>query len=72
MGVGCVHCRERHLEQSRIARQRSLLTDEDRRLLCIFTKPLVLASQRNPCASTRSARPTAVLMNFVLPANYHL
>jgi hypothetical protein len=71
LGAGCLHCRERHMEQSRLVR-RSLLTDDDRRVLCIFTKPLILASQSKPCASTRSARPAAFLGNCVLPANYHL
>ena len=71
MGAGCLHCRERHLEQSRLVR-RSLLTDDDRRALCIFTKPLILASQSKPCASARSAMPAALRFNSVLPANYHL
>ena len=71
MGAGCIHCKELHVEQSRL-RRRSLLTDDDRRALCIFTKPLILASQRNPCASARSARPAAYQFNSVLPANYHL
>ena len=71
LGAGCLHCRERHLEQSRLVR-RSLLTDADRIALCIFTKPLILASQSKPCVSTRSARPAALRFNSVLPANYRL
>jgi hypothetical protein len=71
MGAGCLHCHEWQVEQSRLVR-RSLLNDDDRRALCIFTKPLILASQRKPCASIRSARPLAFLSNSVLPANYHL
>jgi hypothetical protein len=71
MGAGCLHCHEWQVEQSRLVR-RSLLNDDDRRALCIFTKPLILASQRKPCASIRSARPLAFLCNSVLPANYCL
>ena len=73
MGTGCIHCKELHAELSRLVR-RSRLNDDDRRALCIFTQPLILASQRKPCASVpnRSARPLAFLNNSVLPANYHL
>ena len=71
MGEGCIHCKELHAELSRLVR-RSRLNDDERRSLCIFTKPLTLASQRKPCASIRSARSAAILGNSVLPANYHL
>ena len=71
MGAGCLHCHEWHVELSRL-RRRSLLTDDDRRSLCIFVKPLILASQRTPCVSIRSARPTARLVNSVLPASFCL
>ena len=73
MGTGCLHCKELRAEQSRLVR-RSRLNDDDRRALCIFTKPLILASQRKPYApvSNPSARPLAFLGNSVLPADYHL
>ena len=71
MGTGCIHCHEWHVELSH-RRRRSRLTDDDRRSLCLFVKPLILASQRKPCASHRSASPAAVLVNSVLPANFSL
>jgi hypothetical protein len=73
LSAGCVHCHELQVEQSRL-RRRSLLTDNDRRTLCLFVRPLIIAAeQKRPAAATfHGTRPPAVLHNSVLPANFHL
>ena len=70
MGAGCIHCREKRLEQTRQGRQRARLTDEERRALGLVVQPLVPRFVPRPRVRN-PPRPVFGLQS-VLPAHFRL
>ena len=67
LGCNCIHCRE-HRAELRSRQRRSRLTDAERRVLWLFTRPLRLVPKRQPTAPVQGAH----RMVPVLPANFAL
>ena len=66
LGCNCIHCREHRAELS-CQRRRSRLTDDERRALRLFVRPLRFQTSR-PTAPVQGAH----RMVPVLPANFAL
>jgi hypothetical protein len=74
LNAGCVHCRDARLENARVRRQRSGLTDAQRIALEIFTRPLFRPFPRTTPVTRKTApaarRPDVLRNTFVFPAGF--